>query len=233
MRRRLGRTNGRPQPRGWSTQNVFQGTSYSDTVLFDIDNVDTRVFSQVEMTPSVQILGTNARIILVQRIVMEILPNSNVTSIAAVLLTAGGAVNIPSGQWKMLSDVNPTRFTLSFARYYPAVLVPRVANATGSICVLRFSETLATPLLVRASVYCRMFPQGSLEIVSSLAAPRVLPAIEGEVVSAPEDAPIPKLPAKHHTSHLEDEETVDPGVHQVGGCFGSSACAQADAALLR
>ena len=212
MRRRFGRTNGRPRPRGWSTQNVFPGTSYTDTVLFDIDNVDTRVFSQIELTPSVQILGSNARIILVQTIVMEILPNSNTSSIAATLLSAGGAVNIPSGQWKMLSDVNPTRFVLSLtgiARYYPAVLVPRVANQTGSVCVLRFSETLATPLLVRASVYCRMFPQGSLESVSSLGAPRRVPALEGGVVFrgyGSRDQPYLTQPA--------DEEAEEPGVSQ-------------------
>ena len=150
--------------------------------MFDIANVDSRNFSQIELLPGIQISGPNGRITVIQKIVMEFLPNANVNSISAILLANNGAINIPCGQWKMLSDVNPVRLEVDFrriARLFPAILQARNAGQAGTACIVRFSETLSTPLLIRASTYCRMFPQHSLEIVSSRV-PRVLPALGGD-----------------------------------------------------
>ena len=130
MRNNIKRSNGPFSRKGGL------GTRFQDTVILTFTATaaaDTFNFSISKLLPSLQ-TGGDTRTVVPLCATCEFLPASNTSSIAVQVRT-GNAIapgRMPSGVWKLLSDVNSTTVCMNYqalAKFAPIALYPVPADS--------------------------------------------------------------------------------------------------------
>ncbi len=155
-----------------TTQGSYGPKPFVDTVnlLMGESAGTTEVYSYNSLLPS--LVG---RTVVMKKMVVEYLPLLSVTGVpytSNVFFNFGGTGDrlLASGPFKILSNVNPTRFVVDvsrLARTAPAVLEPFSSDSTQPVLSLRFgiAPTASQEIRVRITSTCDVYPQESFELV--------------------------------------------------------------------
>ena len=211
--------------------------SFSDTVRFSIQSGTGSIgttLSTAELLPSLDINSVQERVIVVEEVLLEVMPNNFADQ--QLFQLRSSTFNTASEAFRLASSINPTKFRLNFrtlARMAPAIMFPLPVSSDADVVRLQaYSDADTFECSGRITTRVRLFPQRSLLTTVPLTFPvpveRYVPKVRTPEITFPSfpmgESPPPPADATVHG------EAGHGGPNDLGNKLGHAHCSAASAA---